>query len=167
MHGLLSSHQQATMEGGGMMPPNPSGPPGPYGPAPGSEMPQGPAQAAPVWMDVTPAQPQARTGVTAPKNSGLHTFGFFALIILVVGAAGFLGVAVWGPEKTVTSRARLATDPPPPMTLPSLPASADPGAASAAASAPAPAAPAAPAESAAPDPNAKPTKKNGRAKKRH
>jgi hypothetical protein len=130
MHGLLSPPQPTNMEGGGMMPPNPSGPPGPYGL--GHEMPHDTsrraAQAAPNWMDVTPPQPQARTGVTATKNSGLHTLGFFAAIIFVVGAAGFLGIAVWGPEKTVTSRSRLATDPPPPMTLPSLPptASAEP-----------------------------------------
>ncbi len=166
MHGLLSLREPATMEGGAMMPPSPSGPPGPHGP-PHETAQMAPddgraPRATPFWMDVTPAQPQVRTGVTAARNSGLHTFGFFAIIIFVVGAAGFLGIAVWGPEKTVKSRSRLATDPPPAMTMPSLPASADtavPAVASPASPTPTEGAASAPAD------NTKKKKGGGRGKK--
>ncbi len=124
------------------------------------------AQATPFWMDVTPAQPQqARTGVTA-KSSGWHTLFFFGLIIVAVGAAGFLGIAMWGPEKPIKSKTRLATDPPAPMTLPSLSVSEEPSpppAAEPSESAEAAPAAAAPADSAS---TTKSKKKPGRGPKR-
>lgn len=153
MHGLLSSQEAKNMEGGRMMPPDGSGHRGKE--RPGGES----AQATPAWMDAPPAQPQVRTGVASKGDSGLHTLGFFGLIIVIVGAAGFAGIAFWGPEKPLKSQNRLATDPPAPMTMPSLPESSD---------APSPVVAAAPVESAAaspapPDPGKK--KKSGRGKK--
>jgi hypothetical protein len=79
----------------------------------------------PMWMDVTGSQPPARTGVVA-KGSGLQTILFFALITIVVGAAGLFGVTMWGPDKTITNRSQFATNPPPPTQMPSLPVSAEP-----------------------------------------
>jgi hypothetical protein len=71
-------------------------------------------------MDLDSSQTYTRTGAKAPKDSGLHTIAFFALITVVVGAAGLLGVAMWGPEKPIKNRSHLASAPPPPTLLPSL-----------------------------------------------
>ena len=85
----------------------------------------GPAgQNTPVWMEL-PRPPPARTGAAPAKSSGLSTVGFFALITLLVGAAGIIGVTMWGPEKPTTSRTHLASNPAPPPELPSLPPSAE------------------------------------------
>lgn len=81
-----------------------------------------PTDNTPLWMDLDHTHTQTRTGVTAPKNSGLQTIAFFGLITMVVGAAGFLGIAMWGPEKPIKNRTHLATEPPAPTPLPSLPA---------------------------------------------
>lgn len=89
--------------------------------APGSD-PSAAPPTTPFWMDVSPPSPQRRTGVTPDKNSGWQMLGFFALITLIVGAAGWFGIAMWGPEKPTRSRSHFATEPPPPAALPSLPA---------------------------------------------
>jgi hypothetical protein len=92
---------------------------------------------SPLWMDVSSAvQPQARKGATHTPRSGLHTMLFFAAITIVVGGVGMISISIWGPEKTSSGSSHLASNPPPPQVLPSLPASADvptdPAAASAA-----------------------------------
>ncbi len=85
-----------------------------------------PRQNTPLWMETSTARPEVRRGASPPPRSGLHTLLFFGLIVVVVGAAGIGGVALWGPEKTIKNRTQIATNPPPPTPLPSLPASAAP-----------------------------------------
>lgn len=99
-----------------------------------------------------------RTGVASKKASGIPSIVFFGLIIVAVAVAGIVGISIWGPEKEVKSRSHLATDPPAPTELPSLPP--DP---SATPEPPAAAAPveAAPVESAAPE-APKPKRKGGK-----
>jgi hypothetical protein len=81
----------------------------------------------PSWMLDAPSHTPSsvRTGASPMRSSGLGTFGFFAAIVLVVGLAGTVGVLFWGPDKTTSSRTHLATDPPPPVALPSLADSAE------------------------------------------
>lgn len=79
-------------------------------------------QSTPRWMETTLAQSQIRRGLSPAPRSGLHTFLFFGLIVAAVGAAGTASMVLWGPDKTVTRRMQLATDPPS-FTLPSLPVS--------------------------------------------
>ena len=109
-------------------------------------------QDTPLWMDVpqTQQEPQVRRGATPAPRSGLGTLAFFGLIILAVGAAGAIGVAVWGPEKTTKGGSHLASNPPPPTTMPSLPEEAPPVVESAAPAA---------VESAAPAPSSSAKKK--------
>jgi hypothetical protein len=88
----------------------------------------------PAWMKDPPkvSQTTVRTGAAPMRGSGMSTVLFFALIVLVVGAAGTAGVLLWGPDKVSTNRTHLATDPPPAEPLPSLSAqtpAADPSAA--------------------------------------
>lgn len=80
-----------------------------------------PQQHTPLWMDV-PQQPPQRTGVVRSPYATLSTIGFFLLITFAVAGAGLIGMALWGPDKTIKNRTALATEPP---ALPSLPASAD------------------------------------------
>jgi hypothetical protein len=80
----------------------------------------------PGWMDVPAGPPQGRTGATPTRGFGGQTILFFALITVVVGAAGFLGIAVWGPDKEIKNRTQLATNPPPPTAMPSLAEPAEP-----------------------------------------
>jgi hypothetical protein len=93
---------------------------------------------APAWMMDAPvvSQVTVRTGAAPMRGNGAGTVLFFGLIILVVGAAGAAGVFFWGPEKTITNRTHLATDPPAPQPLPSLPAEVDPGAGASASAVP-------------------------------
>lgn len=95
-------------------------------------------QNTPVWMEVSGSPPALRRGASPTRTSGTSAIVFFGLITLAVGAAGFAGVALWGPEKPIKNRTQLASNPPPPITLPSLPATASP-AATEAATAPLPA----------------------------
>src|SRR5689334_5844403 len=67
------------------------------------------AQHTPFWMDVTQQPSAPRTGASAAKDSGLQMIAFFALITIMVGAAGFFGIAMWGPEKPIKNRTHLAT----------------------------------------------------------
>ena len=84
-------------------------------------LPPGDAQRPPDWMmDAPQAAPQVRTGAAPNRGVGMNTLLFFGLIVFVVAAAGFVGIAVWGPEKPIRNRTQLATNPPPPTTLPSL-----------------------------------------------
>jgi hypothetical protein len=71
---------------------------------------------------------QARVGASPTRGSGLQTLLFFVIIIVAVGAAGMIGVVVWGPEKTSANRTHLASNPPAADPLPSFSAvaSADP-----------------------------------------
>lgn len=79
---------------------------------------------APTWMDVTRGHFVVRRGASRSRSSGLPTLLFFGGIIAVVGSLGFVGMTVWGPEKTV-ARERLATAPPAPSPLPELAHSSD------------------------------------------
>ncbi len=92
-----------------------------------------PPQNTPLWMDVSSAtsQPKTRRGVTPSSKSGLTTVLFFAAITIGVGLAGIIGVTMWGPDKNVGNRSHLASDPPPAMTLPSLPPDEAPSASAA------------------------------------
>jgi hypothetical protein len=117
------------------------GPTGPGLPSAGDAAPVEP----PSWMMDAPSlsQPTIRTGASPMRGNGLATFGFFAVIVMVVGIAGTVGVLFWGPDKTTSSRTHLASAPPPPTALPSLTESADvPPAATVAVAAPADPAPA-------------------------
>ena len=139
--------------------------------APGARPPAG--DAAPVeppsWMLDAPARSQVtiRTGASPMRGNGLGTFGFFAMIVVVVGLAGTIGVLFWGPDKTSSTRTHLATDPSAPTTtLPSLADSASaPPAASVALAGPADSAAADSAPAANVSASAKKAKKT-RAKKR-
>lgn len=72
-----------------------------------------------------PALPIARRGhAPGSERSGLGSIVFFAGIIVVVALAGGIGVLLWGPERTPSARPQLATNPPAPVELPSLSASA-------------------------------------------
>lgn len=116
----------------------------------------------PSWMEDAPVSQAGftRTGVASKKPSGIPSVVFFGLIIVVVAVAGIVGISIWGPEKEVKNRSHLATDPPAPTELPSLPP--DPSAT------PEPSAAAAPVEAAptetapAPEPAAKPKRKGGK-----
>ncbi len=77
-------------------------------------------QNTPLWMETPAAQPEIRRGAPPPARSGLNTLLFFGLIVVVVGAAGIGGVALWGPEKPIKNRTQFATNPPAPTPLPSL-----------------------------------------------
>ncbi|OJY18041.1 MAG: hypothetical protein BGO98_10290 [Myxococcales bacterium 68-20] len=131
------------------------------------------AQNTPLWMEgPASAPPAVRRGHSpAGSRSGLPTILFFGIIIVVVGAAGAFGVALWGPDKRIKNRTQFATNPPAPMELPSFASSAagatvadeppaapaeDPAAASAAP-------PASDPEAAAPAPSAAAAKKGKRA----
>jgi hypothetical protein len=117
-------------------------------------------QNTPLWMDTSGVHEPSvtRRGVAPAPRAGLGTLLFFGLIVVAVGAAGLIGVSVWGPEKTITNRSHLASDPPPPPALPSLPPAAESSVVASAEPAAAPnAAAAAPAESAAPVKKAKRT----------
>jgi len=111
-------------------------------------------------MDAPVSQPgTARTGVAAQKATGIPSFVFFGLIIVAVTAAGIVGITIWGPEKEIKNRSHLASDPPTPTELPSLPP--DPSASVAPPESAAPAAEPAPTEN-APEP---PKPKRGRGRK--
>ena len=79
------------------------------------------AQNTPLWMEgPASAPPAVRRGHSpAGSRSGLPTILFFGIIIVVVGAAGAFGVALWGPDKRIKNRTQFATNPPAPMELPS------------------------------------------------
>jgi hypothetical protein len=66
------------------------------------------------------AQPSARTGATPTRGTGVGTILFFAVIILVVAAAGTVGVLLWGPDKVSTIRSHHASDPAADATDPTL-----------------------------------------------
>jgi len=116
------------------------------------------AEQGPAWMNEPVRAPTLnRTGAHKRPGSGLSTALFFGAIVAVVAAAGGIGIALWGPDKAPTNRTRLATDPPAPTTLPSLPEERAPAVADP------PAEPAAPSEAppvkkaaAKPKPKAKP-----------
>ncbi|MBX3221141.1 MAG: hypothetical protein KF795_11525 [Labilithrix sp.] len=83
-------------------------------------------QETPLWMEGSAPRVQVRRGhSSAAPRSGLHTLLFFGLIVMVVGAAGIGGVAIWGPDKNVKNRTQFATNPPAPTELPSLPSAPD------------------------------------------
>lgn len=119
-----------------------------------------PEQHTPLWMDV-PQQPPQRTGVVRSPYSTLSTIGFFLLITFAVAGAGLIGMALWGPDKTIKNRTALATDPPTPPELPSLPASAD------APASPPPVADSASAASSSSTPETSPPKKTKMLPQRH
>jgi hypothetical protein len=76
----------------------------------------------PAWMNEPARSPvHHRTGAHKRPGSGLATALFFGIIIAAVALAGAAGIAIWGPDKAPTNRTRLATSPPPPTELPSLP----------------------------------------------
>lgn len=77
-------------------------------------------QNTPLWMETPSLQPGIRRGAPPPPRSGVQTLLFFGLIVFVVAAAGIGGVALWGPEKTIKNRTQFATNPPAPMSLPTL-----------------------------------------------
>lgn len=93
-----------------------------------------PGPTGPQWMDGPVAAPRRRTGVTPNPRSGLQSFLFLGGLVAFVAIAGLVGVALWGPDKQVTSRNHFASDPPPAQSLPSLPE--DPAPAAEAQSAP-------------------------------
>lgn len=80
------------------------------------------AQNTPIWMEgPASAPPAVRRGHSpASSRSGLQTILFFGIIVVLVGAAGAFGVALWGPDKRVKNRTQFATNPPAPMELPSF-----------------------------------------------
>lgn len=107
--------------------------------------------AAPTWMDAVAPSVAHRRGVIPAARSGMGTLSFFALIVASVAAAGIFAVSVWGPDKTPKSRTQFATNPEPPIALPSLPEEPSPSAldgreepAAASSPEPAPAAPSGP-----------------------
>lgn len=84
-----------------------------------------PAAGGPSWMDDAPQSarsPSPKRMGARGKGGSWQTFVFFGGIILAVAAAGTVGILVWGPEKEPKRSQHLASDPPPPTVLPSLPA---------------------------------------------
>jgi hypothetical protein len=78
--------------------------------------------AGPAWMNEPARSPvHHRTGAHKRPGGGLTTALFFGIIVATVAAAGAAGIAIWGPDKSPTNRTRLATSPPAPTELPSLP----------------------------------------------
>lgn len=68
----------------------------------------------PTWMDISLPRVEHRRGAVPLARSSLPTWLFFGVIVLAVGAAGILAMAVWGPDKTPRNRTQFATHPEPP-----------------------------------------------------
>jgi hypothetical protein len=84
----------------------------------------------PAWMNEPVRSPvHHRTGAHKRPGSALATALFFGAIVATVAAAGAVGMAIWGPDKAPTNRTRLASSPPAPTELPSLPEDPKPAAA--------------------------------------
>lgn len=136
---------------------------------PGAPAPATASPSAPHWMEATApeSRKRVRTGAASAPKKGGSSLVFFGLITLAVGAAGILGITYFGPEKESRASSHLASNPPKPLELPSLPAEDVADAGPAVVAAPEPPAPGASASS-VPPASTKPAKhgarKGGRSK---